>query len=155
MVNNPTRECIVTIILRFFSIVLVSTMPIGEVYAERIILEIDQSTLTVPVGGTFTFSGKITNNTGSDLNTKEFFLNFHSFNKDSVIPTQSLVLDVITLPNDTITQSELFDVILTPAFMQNTEYIIEMSAQDLRNNISNVVQVSVVRDDEVFKNGFE
>lgn len=93
--------------------------------------------------GLATFSGQITNQTGVDLSSTDLFLNFSGFDPIAV-SSITQVLGSFTLP-DTITSpiEQLFAVQMSTSAASGS-YPIDVSLQDINNNLSNSITVNVV-----------
>lgn len=111
--------------------------------AESLTLTITPGTLVGTPGGTVTFTGSITNTTGVTLNSTDLFLNFSGFDPGVLSPVQILGITDFTLPNNTFSPSvSLFSVTLAPGTPPGT-YTVDVFLEDVNNNLSNVLTVSV------------
>jgi hypothetical protein len=78
-------------------------------------LTVGQLSQSAVAGDTITFSGVITNRTGTILESKDLFVNFSGFDRGIVTPFQVLGATDFTLPNNTFSPStELFRVMSSP-----------------------------------------
>lgn len=114
------------------------------VRAEPLVLIVNSSSLTAPPGGTAIFEGTITNNTGVNLNATDLFFNFSGFNAAIVTPTQILGSPDFILPNGvTSAIISLFSVSVAPSAVFGSASSIDIFLQDIDNNQSNSVTVSI------------
>jgi hypothetical protein len=112
--------------------------------ADPISFQLALRQLTTTSGGTVTFEGTVTNNSGQDLNASDFFFNFFDFDPVSVNPIQDLgVLTDFSIPTgSTSTLTPLFDVALSTV-PTGSIFPIEVQLQDINSNFSEIVTVSV------------
>jgi hypothetical protein len=84
--------------------------------AGSISLQLANDTLATTSGGTVTFQGRVTNNSGQDLNASDFFFNFVGFDPTSVAVIQDLgVASDVPVPNGTTSDVlAVFDVTVGP-----------------------------------------
>ena len=102
------------------------------------------SALTTTSGGTVTFDGTVTNNSGADLNASDFFLNFFGFDGASVTPNQDLGLGPdFSIPNGTTSASvALFDV-LVGAVAPGSSFPIDVQLEDINGDLGAIETVTV------------
>jgi hypothetical protein len=83
-------------------------------FGDGISFQLSESTLTGTSGGTVTFTGTVTNNSGVDLNASDFFFNFFGFDPAALNPNQDLgVSSDFSIPDGTTSGLvALFDVTL-------------------------------------------
>jgi hypothetical protein len=62
----------------------------GKAAADSISFQLTSTQLTTTSGGTVTFDGTVTNNSGGNLNATDLFFNFFAFDPVSVTPIQDL-----------------------------------------------------------------
>jgi type 1 fimbria pilin len=107
-------------------------------------LSIDSTSITSVAGGTVLFTGTITNETGTALNATDLFLNFSGFDPLSLESiTQLLGSPDFTLGNMATSSSvDLFEVQIAQGILPGA-YPVDVSLQDINNDVSNGVLVSV------------
>jgi hypothetical protein len=107
-------------------------------------LSIDSTSISGAAGGTVLFTGTVTNQTGTDLNATDLFLNFSGFDPLSLESiTQLLGSPDFTLSNMATSSSvDLFIVQIAQGTLPGS-YPLDVSLQDINNNMSNGVLVSV------------
>jgi len=128
-------------LVAFFALMLLTPKAAN---AETITLTIDPMSLAATPGSTVTFIGRITNLTGGTLNASDMFLNFGGFDPTFTTPVQLLGDPDFVLPDRTISASvNLFTITVAPLTPPGT-YSIELFLQDIDNNFSNAVTVSVI-----------
>jgi hypothetical protein len=112
--------------------------------ADPISFQLASTQLTTTSGGTVTFEGMVTNNSGQDLNASDFFFNFFGFDPVSVNPVQDLgVLTDFSVPSgSTSALTPLFDVALS-AVPTGSIFPIEVQLEDINSDLSEIVAVSV------------
>jgi hypothetical protein len=66
----------------------------SPVFADGISFDLPESTVTGTSGGTATFLGTVTNNSGTDLMASDFFFNFFGYDFSLVTPIFSVLLSV-------------------------------------------------------------
>ena len=94
-------------------------------------------------GGSEIFAGTITNNTGSDLNASDLFLNFAGYDAANVSLTQLLGLpDFVIADASTSAIADLFRFDLAASTPPATYYA-DVVVEDINNNFSDPVTVSV------------
>jgi hypothetical protein len=112
--------------------------------ADGISFQLASSLLTTTSGGTVTFDGTVTNDSGADLNASDFSFNFFGYDFSSVNPIQDLgVVTDFLIPNG-ITSSvvALFDVTLDSVPL-GSSFPVEVQLEDINNDLSAVQTVSV------------
>jgi hypothetical protein len=133
-------------LIRSLTLVILLTLMLlspAAASADPLTLTITPGTLVGTPGGTVTFTGSITNTTGVTLNASDLFLNFSGFDPGVLSPIQTLGIPDFTLPNNTFSPSvSLFSVTLAPGTPPGT-YTIDVFLEDINNNLSNVLTVSV------------
>lgn len=109
-----------------------------------LILDISPNSLPANAGDLLTFSGRITNTTGVTLNATDMFLNFGGFDPVALTNiTQLLGTPDFTLPNNTFSQIvPLFSIDVGLGASAGI-YPLAVSLQDINDNISNTVDVTV------------
>jgi hypothetical protein len=121
-------------------------VPAARADSSPISFTLDSAALTTTSGGTVTFDGTVTNNSGFDLTATDFFFNFSGYDPTLVLPNQDLgVIDFPTIPNGTTSPSEaLFDVTLGAAAPGST-FPINVQLQDdtITNDLSAIETVTV------------
>src|SRR5271169_2881055 len=113
--------------------------------ASSIDFTVDASILTSPAGGTATFFGTVTNNSGSALNASDFFFNFSGYDATSVTPSQDLAVIIADFPiaNGTTTSSvDLFSVAVA-ALPNGTSFPIQVQLEDTPGDLSTLQTVTV------------
>jgi hypothetical protein len=109
-----------------------------------LILSINPISLSASAGGTVTFMGAITNDTGAALSATDLFLNFNGFDPTN-LPALSQLLGSpdFSLPDSTTSAVvDLFLVQVAPTAAAGP-YPIDVSVEDVNNNLSNDVTVTV------------
>jgi hypothetical protein len=97
-----------------------------------------------PPGSFVVFQGTITNNTGSDLAAADLFLNSFGFDPDVVSITQLLGNPDFTIQTGTTSLvTDLFSFSISNAAAINTMYFASVFLQDINNNFTDPVDVSV------------
>lgn len=112
--------------------------------ADGISFELLSTTLTITSGGTVTFDGTITNDSGGDLNASDFFFNFLGFDPTAVTPNQDIgvVIDFL-IPNGTTSALvALFDVTLG-SVPDGSTFPIELQLEDIKLDLSDLQTVTV------------
>jgi hypothetical protein len=115
--------------------------------ADGISFELSSVTLTITSGGTVTFDGAITNDSGGALNASDFFFNFSGFDFASVTPTQDLgVTGDFAIPNGTTsTVVALFDVALgTTAGTSSFPILVQL--EDINGDLSAIETATITND---------
>ena len=112
--------------------------------ADLLTFTISPASLVDTPGGTVTFTGTITNDTGVALSATDMFLNFSGFNPLVITSvTQLLGSPDFTLPNMSVSAPvDLFSVAIAPQATSGT-YSLNVSVEDINNNLSNAVTASV------------
>jgi len=115
----------------------------GPASAEPITLLVSPNLLSGSPGGTLTFTGQITNQTGAVLNASDLFFNFNGFDPAVLTLTQLVGDPDFSLPNNTISQvTNLFSVTIAANVAPGT-YTFEAFIQDINNTFSNTVTINV------------
>jgi hypothetical protein len=116
----------------------------GPARADGISFAVSNNSLTSTSGGTVTFDGTLTNNSGGDLNASDFFFNFFGFDPTAVTPNQDLgVLVDFLIPNGTTsTLVALFDVTLG-SVPDGSTFPIEVQLEDINLDLSDSETVTV------------
>jgi hypothetical protein len=139
---SKPNKCVLRI-LTVFAFLVLTLLTSNGASAEPLTLTINPTTLTGAPGGVVTFMGRITNTTGVTLNATDLFLNFSGFDPIVLTPIQILGTPDFTLPNNTFSPVvSLFSVTLAPGTPAGT-YTFDVFLQDINNNLSNAVSVSV------------
>jgi|GEM_PF-2230665 len=139
--SNGSNRILILIAMVFATVVC--TARVAE--AGPLTVTITPTSLTSLPGGTVTFAGTITNNTGIDLNATDLFLNFSGFDPSVVTTNQLLGLSDFVLANgSTSAVTDLFSIALTQAAVLGMSYPAEVFIQDVNNNLSNNVTVNVL-----------
>jgi hypothetical protein len=112
--------------------------------AVGISFEVSNPSLTTRSGGTVTFDGTITNNSGGDLFASDFSFNFFGFNPDSVSPIQDLgvTTDFLIVQETTSPQVALFDVALG-RLPVGSNFLMQVQLEDINSQLSGVQTVMV------------
>ena len=112
--------------------------------AVGISFEVSNPSLTTTSGGTVTFDGTITNNSGGDLFASDFFFNFFGFNPDSVSPIQDLgvTTDFLILKETTSGEVALFDAALGRVPV-GSNFAMRVQLEDINSQLSGVQTVTV------------
>ena len=122
------------------------TLVVGvpSVWGDGISFQISSSSLSTSSGGTVTFEGTITNDSGGDLNASDFFFNFFGFDPTAVTPNQDVgaVVD-FSIPNGTTSALvALFDVTLG-SVPNGSTFPIEVQLEDINLDLSASQTVTV------------
>jgi hypothetical protein len=99
----------------FASLLLFGVLHVGipAVRADGISVQLTNTSHTLGAGSSVSFTGTVTNNSGSDLNASDFFFNFGSFDQNFITPTQSLgTVDFLIPNNSTSSVMDLFSIAL-------------------------------------------
>lgn len=140
-VAKPNKAIIRALTVAVFLVLVLLTPHAAR--ADSLILNISPTSLAGTPGGTVTFVGSITNTTGATLNATDLFLNFSGFDPAVITTIQLLGTPDFTLPNNTFSPVvNLFSVTLSPGTPAGT-YTFDVFLQDIDNNLSNNVTVSV------------
>lgn len=114
------------------------------VCADPISFNLSSSTLTTTSGGTVTFDGTVTNDSGTDFNASDFFFNFSGYDFISVSPDQDLGVGTdFVIPSGTTSATvALFDVRLgnVPA---GSSFPIQVQLEDFNSDLSSTQTVTV------------
>jgi hypothetical protein len=112
--------------------------------ADEISFELSSTTMTALSGGTVTFDGVITNNSGTDLFASDFFFNFFAFDASSVTPAQDLglTLDFLIAKGNTSASVPLFDVALS-SVPSGSSFPIQVQLEDINSDLSQAQTVTV------------
>jgi hypothetical protein len=112
--------------------------------ADSISFSLAASSLATTSGGTVTFDGSVTNNSGMDLSATDFFFNFFGYDFTSVTPTPDLgVATGFPIPNGaTSALVPLFDVTLG-AVAPGSTFPIDVQLEDVNNDLSAIQTVDV------------
>ncbi len=111
---------------------------------DGITFQLEANTLTATSGGTATFTGSVTNESGLDLNATDFFFNFFSYDPTSVTPNQLLGTSTDFSIGNGITTSilDLFNVQLGTTSAGST-FPIEVQLEDANGDLSPTETVEV------------
>jgi len=114
-------------------------------FADGISFQLTESTLAGASGGTVTFTGTVTNNSGGDLNASDFFFNFFGFDPTAVTPNQDLGVSLdFLIPNGTTSALvALFDVTLGSG-SEGASFPLDALLEDINGDVtdSQVVTLS-------------
>jgi hypothetical protein len=111
--------------------------------ASSISFDLSNLSLTTTSGGTVTFDGTVTNDSGSDLDASDFFFNFFGFDPSSVNPIQDLGLVDFLIPNRTTSADvALFDVDLGTV-PKGSSFPVQVQLEDINSDLSAVQTVTV------------
>jgi len=116
----------------------------SRVQAASISFQLSSTALTAPSGGTVTFDGTVTNNSGTDLKARDFFFNFFGYDPTSVTPIQDLGVSTDFPIGNGTTSAEvaLFDVTLglVPA---GSSFPIQIQLEDAQGDLSAIQTATV------------
>jgi PEP-CTERM motif len=128
--------------LRVLFLMFVFQAPIA--LAGDISFSLSSATLTASAGGTVSFDGTISNDSGGNLKASDFFFNFNGYDFSSVTPNQQLgVLSDFLIPNgSTSSVVELFDVTLGKV-AAGSRFPIQVQLEDSNGDLSAVESVTV------------
>lgn len=112
--------------------------------ADDISFAVSNPSLTTTSGGTVTFDGTVTNDSGVDLNASDFFFNFFGYDFTSVTPIQDLgvVTDFVITNDASSSEVALFDVTLGSVPL-GSSFSVEVQLEDINNDLSAVQTVTV------------
>jgi hypothetical protein len=100
--------------------------------------------LVAAPGNDATFTGMITNQTGSDLTASEIFFQFSAFNPSVVTPIQLIGTPDFSLPNFTYSPTvDLFSIALSPTATIGTTYSTDAFITDINGDTGNDIVVTV------------
>jgi hypothetical protein len=138
---KPTPSFVRCVLFIFVGcLFLLGTPPVTK--ADAVAVQLSSAALTTTSGGTVTFMGTVTNNSGTDQDASSYFFNFFGFDP-SVTPTQDLGLSDFLIPDTTTSGTvSLFDVTL-PAALSGSVFSIQFQLQDLLGNQSLTQTVTV------------
>ena len=131
-------------ILTLFAIFGFVLLAPKSISADPITLAPSSASLNTTAGGTVIFTGQITNQTGVPLSALDLFLNFSGFDP-AVITIEQLLGDPdFLLPNNTFSQVVNLYSVTVAANAPPGTYTFDVFIQDVNDNFSNIVTVSVV-----------
>jgi hypothetical protein len=138
-------------ILRCAASLLRSAVLLFSLLFAAAVANAQQLTLTIPdadqlglAGSVFTFTGTITNNTGTALQTSDLFLDFGGFDPGFLTPHQLLgSLDLTIADGSTSGSLQLFDLALAPGAAPGSTFSSDVMVQDAIGNLSDPVTVTV------------
>jgi hypothetical protein len=112
--------------------------------ADGITFQLTSTQLTTTSGGTITFDGTITNNSGVDLFASNFFFNFSAFDPVSVNPIQDLGVasDFLIPKGATSSVVALFDVMLG-SVAAGSSFPVDILLEDINSDLSATQTVTV------------
>jgi hypothetical protein len=111
--------------------------------ADGISFQLVDSSLDATSGGSVTFQGTVTNQSGADLNASDFFFNFFGYDFNSVNPVQDLGGTDFAIPNGSTSGTvDMFDVFVGQVPLGST-FPIEVQLQDALSDVSSIQTVSV------------
>lgn len=124
------------------SAVVILVPPLAR--ADAISFTLADTSLETASGGTVTFDGTVTNNTGVDLRATDFFFNFFGFDFTSVTSLQDLGVGTdFAIPNgSTSVLIPLFDVTLG-AVPAGASFPIEVQLEDAAGDLSAIQTATV------------
>jgi len=111
--------------------------------AEGISFTLSSSTVEITSGGTAVFFGTVTNNSGTDLMSSDFFFNFFGYDFALVTPNQNLGVDEFSIPDGTSSGSvDLFSVTLG-AVSAGSSFPVEVQLEDVNLDLSDTQTATV------------
>jgi hypothetical protein len=114
----------------------------GTVFADSISLNLTSLSMSTVPGGSVTFDGSITNNTGFSLSSADLFLNFFNFDPGSINPTQLLGSVDFTIDNGaTSGVVDLFSVMVADGVPLGSTLPMDLTLEDINNNTSGPITV--------------
>jgi hypothetical protein len=116
----------------------------GYAWGSGISFDLTSSSVAIVAGGTITFTGTVTNNSGADLDASDFFFNFFGYDPSSVTPFQDLgvVTDFLIPSGATSFRVPLFDITLV-SVSAGPSFPVEVELEDVNNDLSEVQTVTV------------
>jgi hypothetical protein len=113
-------------------------------FADGISFQLPELTLSVTSGGTVTFTGTVSNDSGVDLNASDLFFNFFGFDPTAVTPNQDLGVSAdFLIPNGTTSALvALFDVTLGTV-PDDSNFSLEVQLEDINLDLSDSQKVIV------------
>ena len=142
--RSRMRAC-ARILMRTTRFALVGCLtPSALIWASPISFFVTNTTLATEAGGTVTFSGTVSNNSGGSLNASDFFFNFFGYDSASVTPSQDLgVATDFPIPNGTTSPTvALFDIALS-AGSNGASFPVEVQLEDISNDFTGIEKVIV------------
>ena len=130
--------------VRRAAVALTVSLAAASALAVPLTLNVLDPDRTGPAGATYSFTGSITNNTGSALNASDLFLDFNGFDFGSVSLSQLLgTPDFVIAAGTTSAVVSLFDFTLAPDGMAGVRYVADVGVSDAIGDLSDSVTVSV------------
>jgi hypothetical protein len=130
--------------MKVLALILLSGIFTGSAFGDVISFNVSSQSLSTSSGGTVTFDGTVTNDSGADLNASDFFFNFFGFDPNSVTPVQDLGIenDFLIPTGGTSGITALFDVQinLMPA---GSTFPIQVQLEDINSDLSSIQTVTV------------
>ncbi len=116
----------------------------GPARAGTISFTVLNTELAGPPGGTVTFDGTVTNDSGAALNASDFFFNFFGFDPTSLTPIQDLGItkDFPILNGETSANVALFDVQFS-ASPSASSFPIQVQLEDINSDLTATQTVTV------------
>ncbi len=113
-------------------------------WASTISFSVTDNTLATAAGGTVTFTGTVTNDSGGSLNASDFFFNFFGFDASSVTPVQDLgIVTDFSIPNGSTSGTvSLFDVALSLT-LAGSSFPVQVQLEDANGDLSSTQTVTV------------
>lgn len=117
--------------------VLLPVVSTTVAWGASISFDLTKASLSTSAGGTASFAGTVTNDSGANLNASDFFFNFFGFDAGSVTVTQELgVTKDFLIPNgSTSALVTLFDVQIS-AMPKGTSFPIDVELEDINSDAS-------------------
>jgi PKD repeat protein len=96
------------------------------------------------IGGTAIFSGTLTNNSGTDLDATEFFVNAFAFDPTVLSIQQLLGMPDVFIPNGTTSATlDLFSISVATTAQQNTSYQASVFVEDVNSDQTSSLNASI------------
>jgi len=114
----------------------------GTAFADSITLNLTSLSMSTVPGGSVTFDGSISNNTGFSLSSADLFLNFFNFDPGSINPTQLLGSVDFTIDNGaTSGVVDLFSVMVADGVPLGSTFPMDLTLEDINDDTSASITV--------------
>jgi len=114
--------------------------------ASAISLQLGSDSLSTQPGGTVTFQGTVTNDSGQDLTASDFFFNFGGYDPAAIDPIQELgtVSDFLIPNGATSPLVTLFDVTVVSSKPGTLQFPFSVQLEDINSDLSATENAVVV-----------
>jgi hypothetical protein len=114
----------------------------GTAFADSITVNLTNLSMSTVPGGSVTFDGSITNDTGFSLSSADLFFNFFNFDPGSISPTQLLGSVDFTIGNGaTSGVIDLFSVMVADGVPLGSTFPMDLTLEDINNDASGPITV--------------